>query len=151
MSKATSYALGKNGTVSISLDGTAFTPIAALKSISYSGDQQSYETITNMDSPGAQDEYAPTTSTPGTAQAQGVFSPFGDPGQIMSAAARQSQVLLTVKQQMAPAIGQTKGFSRTFNAYVQECNCPSDQQYDKASTFNVTFKITGPKTDTFGS
>lgn len=147
---ATVFTLGKGALLSLSTDGgTTFTVVKQLKSISFAGNSAAYEDITNMDSPGAFDEYAPTTISPGTAAIQGVFAD-GDPGQVLLFSTHASQVLVSAKMVFAKTAGQTiAGFTRTFACYVQECNGP-DAQYNKAATLAATLKMSGPVTDVAG-
>lgn len=157
MSNSTKFTLGAGSSLTLAPAGTstAAVKVTQLKTISYSGAAATYEDITNMDSPSGADggapteEFAPATVGSGTAALQGVFND-GDPGQILLAASRQTQTLMTFTMQMKPRSGQAKGFSRTFTAYVQECNGP-DAQYNKSATLSATLKISGPITDTPGA
>ena len=146
----TVFTLGKGAVLAAVAVGssTAAVPVKQLKTISFSGNGANYEDITNMDSPGAVMEFAPTTISPGTAAVQGVFND-ADPGQVLMAAAHAAQTLLTFTLQFLPKTGQTVGFLRTFEGYVQEWNGP-DAQFDKASTASGTLKISGVVTDVAG-
>jgi hypothetical protein len=147
---ATLFHLGKGSVLSISVNGgTAWTPVKQLKTVSFAGYNVDYEDISNMDSPSAVREFAPTLADPGTAECQGIFLD-SDPGQIAMNAANVSQVLAEFKLQMAPRAGETTGFLRTFSGYVQKGN-NLDAQFDKASTYAATIKVTGPYTDAAGS
>lgn len=145
-STPTKYLLGKGSTLSVSTDGTTFTIIKQLKTVTYSASKQDFDDITNMDSAGAVREFVPTLIDPGSASFQGVFSGT-DPGQIAFSAAFDAQTPLTFKHQFAPGIGQVVGFLRTFSGFAAEK--PSiDAQMDKSSTYSGSIKITGPITDT---
>jgi hypothetical protein len=145
---ATKFILGKGSTFSISTDGTLFTPVKQLKTVQFSGGKSDLEDVSNMDSPGAFREFAPTLLDAGQAAVNGVFNP-GDPGQLAFNAAFVAQTLVHCKLQFAPAAGDSTGFLRTFAGYVTENNL--DAQFDKSSTLAATVKITGPITDTPGS
>lgn len=146
----TKFHLGKGGVFSISMDGgTTYTPVKQLKTCSFTGAKSDFEDVTNMDSPGATREFAPTLLDSGEAQIQGVFLDT-DPGQLAFNAAYAAQTLLTCKLQMAPRAGQTVGYLRTFSGYVSEGN-NLDAQFDKSSTFSGTIKISGPITVTAGT
>ena len=142
----TVYTLGKGSVLSVSTDGTSFTPVKQLKSITFSGSEQAFDTITNLDSPGAVHEFAPTLITPPDCDFQGVFN-GADPGQIMVSAAFDAQQALQCKLQLAPGKGQTTGMLRTFTAFVKS-KPQIDAQMDKASTYSGSLKITGQITDT---
>jgi len=146
----TKFHLGKGGAFSISTDGgTTYTQVKQLKTCSFTGAKSDFEDVTNMDSPGATREWAPTLLDGGQCQIQGVFLD-SDTGQLAFNAAYAAQALLTCKLQMAPRAGQTVGFKRVFTAYCEEGN-NLDAQFDKSSTFQGTLKITGPVTDTAGT
>lgn len=148
---STTFVTGKNSTLSIATAGSGtltYTPIDQVKTTNYTGTKLDTDDITNMSSPGAFREYAPTLNDAGQLAVSGVFDP-ADPGQLMFSAAFNAQTLISVKHQYAPAQGQTTGFLRTFSGYVVENTL--DLQFDKTSTFNATIKITGPITDTPGS
>ena len=147
----TVFNLGKGAVLSVLADGatSAAIPVKQLKTISFAGSSANYEDVTNMDSPNLIQEFAPTTTTSGTAAFSGVFND-NDPGQIFIAAAKVAQTLLDVTIQFLPKRGQTTGLLRSFKAYVQECNS-GDAQFDKASTISGTFKITGGITDVAGA
>lgn len=147
---ASKFVLGRGTVLSISTDGgTTYIPVNQLKTIQFSGGKSDLEDITNMGSPGAFREYAPTLLDAGQAALQGIFDPE-DAGQLALSAAWIAQALLTVKMQFPKASDQTTvGLMRTFTAYVSEDNL--DAQFDKTSTLAVTLKITGPITDTQGS
>ena len=155
MGAPTTFYMGRGSTFSISIDGTTFTPVKQLQQVSYSGGKLNFDDITNLDSPSPVgsnavfEEVAPTTNSSGQCQLSGVFSD-SDAGQVMFIAAFNNVQLLTVKMQMAPRTGQTKGFLRTYTAYVQE---PPNYSYGttKAVSFQGSLKITGPMTDTVGS
>ncbi len=146
---ASTFIMGRGSSLSISTDGTAFTAVKQLQQVSYSGGKLNFDDITNLDSPSSFMEVAPTTNDPGQCQLTGVFSD-SDQGQTMFNAAYTNATLLTVKMQMAPRTGQTKGFLRQFTAYVGE---PINFSYGttKAMTFSASLKVTGPFTDTPGS
>ena len=144
---ATKYKLGKGASLSISTDGgTTWTQIKQLKTISYPNSKADFDDITNMDSPGAYHEFAPTTLDAGTADFQGVWNP-SDAGQIAASAAFEAQALCQFKHQFAPSVGESTGFVRTFNGYMA-AKPGVDAQFDKASTYNGSIKVTGPYTDT---
>jgi len=148
---STAFVTGKGSTLSIATAGSGtltYTEVKQIKTTQYSGTKMDTEDITNMDSPGAFREYAPTLNDGGQLAVSGVFDP-ADPGQLMFSAAFNAQTLISVKHQFAPASGQTVGFLRTFVGYVTENTL--DLQFDKSSTFNGTLKITGQITDTPGS
>lgn len=142
----TVYTLGKGSVLSISTDGTAFTPVKQLKTITFSGSELAFDDVTNLDSPGAVREYAPTLITPPDCDFQGVFN-GADPGQIMLSAAFDAQQPLNCKLQLAPGKNQTTGLLRTFTAFVKS-KPQIDAQMDKASTFSGSLKITGLSVDT---
>lgn len=148
---STAFVTGKSSTLSIATSGTGtptYTVVNQIKTTNYSGTKLDTDDITNMTSPGAFREYAPTLNDAGQLAISGVFDP-ADPGQLMFSAAFNAQTLISVKHQFPVAQGQTTGFLRTFVGYVTENTL--DLQFDKASTFNATIKITGPITDTPGS
>lgn len=146
----TKFHLGKGGVFSISTDGgTTFTAVKQLKTCSFSGAKSDFEDVTNMDSPGATREFAPTLLDAGECQIQGVFLD-SDPGQLAFNAAYAAQTLLSCKLVMAPRPGQTTGYTRTFSGYISEGN-NLDAQFDKSSTFSGTVKISGPITSTPGT
>jgi hypothetical protein len=146
---ATKFRMGKGSVFSISSDGTTFTPVKQQKTVNFSGSKSDLEDITNMDSPAATREWAPTLLDSGQCAIQGVFLD-SDPGQLAVNAAYQAQTLLQCKLQMAPGVGQSTGFLRTFSAYVTEGG-NLDAQFDKSTTFSATFKLTGAWTDTPGT
>lgn len=149
-STATKFHLGKGAAFSISTDGgTTFTQVKQLKTCNFSGAKSDFEDVTNMDSPGATREWAPTLLDGGEAQVQGVFLDT-DPGQLAFNAAYAAQTLLVCKLQMPPRTGQTVGYLRSFSAYVSEGN-NLDAQFDKSSSFSGTLKITGPITSNPGT
>ena len=143
---ATKFALGKGAVLSISVDGgTTFTPIKQLKSITYPSSKADFDDITNMDSEGAYHEYVPTMLDAGTVDFQGVWAET-DPGQVAASAAFDAQTLAMFKHQFARRAGEGAGFLRTFNAYM--ASKPSiDAQFDKASTYTGSLKVTGGYTD----
>jgi predicted secreted protein len=146
---ATKAQTGKGSTFSISIDGgTAFTLCKQIKTTQYSGAKTDLEDITNMDSPGAFREFLPTLLDSGQVAIGGV-SDLTDAGQLVVNAAFIAQTKVIVKHQYPPAAGQTTGFLRTFAGYIQDNNL--DAQFDKASSFAATIKITGPITDTAGT
>jgi hypothetical protein len=145
---ATKFVLGKGSVFSISTNGTTYTPVAQIKTISFSGGKLDTEDITNMDSPGDFREYAPTLLDAGQAAISGVFNP-ADPGQLMLAATFLGPTLVTCKLQYPVMAGFTTGFLRTFTGWVTESNL--DAQFDKSSTLSATIKVTGPITDTPGT
>lgn len=155
MANPSVFIMGRGSAFSISTDGTTFTKIGQIQQVSYSGGKQNFDDITNLDSPAPTggtavfEEVAPTTNSAGQAQLTGVFSDV-DAGQLMFNAAFNNSQLVYVKMQMAPRTGQTKGFLRTYTAYVQE---PINPSYGttKAMTFQVSLKVTGGFTDTAGS
>ena len=144
-SPATAFILGAGSTFSISTDGTTFTPINQLKTIQFSGAKLSTDDITNMSSPNAFTEIAPTNLDAGQATVSGVFDPH-DAGQTMLAACFNGRTLVSCKAVLATMAGDTTGFTRTFSAYVTDNNI--DLSFDKATTISATFKITGAITDT---
>ncbi len=142
------FIMGRGSSLSISTDGTTFTPVKQLQQVSYSGGKLDFDDVTNLDSPGSFHEYAPTLNDSGKVQLTGVFSD-ADPGQLMFGAAFINATLISVKQQMAPRTGQTVGFLRTYTAYVAE---PLNVSHGttKAMSFQASLMITGPITDTAG-
>jgi hypothetical protein len=140
---------GKGGTVSISLDGTVFTPVKQIQKFSQSGQKSNFADITNLDSPSAFIERIPTTLDSGTFQGTIVSFP-SDPGQLMLLAAFQAQSKLTVKAQYPPVGTQTIGLLKTFSAYVSSAPAPS-LSVTEAATFDFELTVSGPVTDTPGS
>ncbi len=107
---ATVYQMGVGSSLSISTDGgTTFTKVSQLKTVSFAGYTGEFEDISNMDSPNAVREFAPTMADPGTADCQGVFDD-ADAGQVAFNAAVISRVKCKFKLQFAPRDGQTTGF-----------------------------------------
>lgn len=145
---STTFVTGRGSALSISTDGTTYTPVLQIKTTQYSGSKGDMEDVTSMSSPGATREWAPTLLDSGQLACSGVFSP-ADPGQLMLGSAFAAQQLVYVKHQYAPAAGQTTGFLRSFKAYVTDHNL--DLQFDKAGAFSSTLKITGLITDVAGS
>jgi len=126
--------------------GTTWTPIKQLKSVTYPNSKADFDDITNIDSPGAYREWAPTMLDAGTVEFQGVWAET-DPGQIAFAAAFDSQALVMFKHQFATRAGEVTGFLRTFSGYAAQK--PSvDAQFDKSSSFSGSIKVSGPFTDT---
>lgn len=146
---ASKFQIGKGTVVSISTNGTTFTPVSQAKTISFSGSKMDLDDITNMDSAGAYHEYAPTLLDAGQVSLQGVFDP-DDAGQLSLHASFEAQTLLVVKVQFPKSSSQTStGLLRTFSAYVTAHDI--DVQFDKSSTFSSTLKITGGITNTDGN
>ena len=144
---ATKFAIGKGSSLSISVDGgTTWTPIKQLKTVTYPNSKADFDDITNIDSTGQYREYVPTLLDAGTVDFTGVWA-GDDPGQVSVTAAFDAQTLAMFKHQFAPRAGEHAGFLRTFSGYLAQR--PSiDAQFDKASTFNGSVKVTGPYTDT---
>lgn len=144
---ATKFALGKASVLSLSTDGgTTWIPIKQLKSVTYPGSKADFDDITNMDSTGAYREFVPTLNDAGTVDFQGVWAET-DPGQVAATAAFEAQQLCQFKHQFAPRTGETAGFLRTWNGYMAS-KPQIDAQFDKASTFSGSIKVTGLYTDT---
>jgi hypothetical protein len=140
---------GKGGSLSISTDGTTFTPIDQITKLTSSGQKAAFADITNLTSPDAFIERIPTTLDPGTVSFTVVSNPT-DAGQLMLLAAFQAQTKLTVKLQY-PKVGAqtTSGLLKTFTAYVSSAPMPS-LEISGASTFDAEMTITGPVADTPG-
>lgn len=146
---ASKFILAKGSSISLSPDGTTFTPVKQIQQVDYSGGKMEFDDVTNIDSPGGVHEWVPTLNDSGDVQVSGVFSDQ-DPGQLMFDAAFAAQTLMTVKMQMAPTGTQTKGFLRSFQAYVS-APCNISYGTTKAMSFKGSLKITGLVTDTAGS
>jgi Lambda phage tail tube protein, TTP len=141
---------GKGGSLSISSDGTTFTPVDQIQKVSSSGQKANLADITNINSPNAFIERIPTTLDSGTVSFTVVSNP-ADAGQLMLLAAFNAQTKLTCKLQY-PLVGtQTSaGLLKTFSAYVTSAPMPS-LAVTEASTFDAELTITGPVADTPGS
>jgi len=145
-STATSFILGAGSTFSISTDGgTTYTPINQMKTVSFSGEKTAFDDITNMSSPNAFNEKVPTTIDSGTCSLSGVFDPH-DAGQTALQAARIARTLCSCKLVLTTMTGDTTGFTRVFNAYVDAA--PLSASFDKSVTIAPSFTITGGFTDT---
>lgn len=147
---ATISTSGRGATISMALLGsTNFTLIGQVKMVSFSGPKSNYDSTTNLSSPGAVDEYAPTTIDPGTATLTVVWNQV-DAGQTMLDAQFYAQALCTFKVTYPPQTGLTNGPVKTFNAYVAENGLPS-LDITKATEYSVQLKINGVITETAGS
>jgi len=142
---STVFVLGAGSVFSISSNGTTFTPVNQLKTASFSNTKLDTEDISNMGSPSAFREYAPTLLDSGQVAISGVFDPH-DAGQIALAAAFNAITQLTCKLVFPVMTGDTTGFTREFSAWVTEYTLTD--AFDKSATISATFKITGPITDT---
>lgn len=140
---------GKGATLSISIDGTVFTPVKQAQKISQSGQKANFADTTNLDSVGAFIERIPTTLDSGTFGGTIVSNP-ADAGQLMLLAAFQAQTKLTCKLQYPPVGAQVTGLLKTFSAYVSSAPAPNASVSD-ASTFDFELTVTGPVVDTAGA
>ena len=140
---------GKGAILSLSTDGTNFTPIKQIQKLSSSGQKMNFADITNIDSPNAYIERIPTTLDSGTLSFTVVANPSDD-GQLMLLAAFQGQTKLQVKLQYPPVGNQTTGLLKSFSAYVSSAPMPSAAVGD-ASTFDAEMTITGGIQDTPGA
>jgi hypothetical protein len=140
---------GKGGSITISSDGTTFTPIAQITKLSSSGAKANFADITNLDSPDAFIERIPTTLDSGTVSFTCVSNP-ADTGQLMLLASFNAQTKLTVKIQYPALPTQATGLLKTFSAYVSSAPMPGVSVTD-ASTIDAELTITGKVTDTPGT
>lgn len=139
---------GKGGIFSISVDGTVFTPVKQVKTVTFAGSKADLTDITNLDSVGNIRERIPTLIDPGTVSAD-IVADTTDAGQLLLSSAFFAQIQLSVKVQYPPMPGQPKGLLRTFQAYVSTNGLASLNVAD-ASTFSTELTITGPITDISG-
>jgi len=142
---STAFVLGQGSVFSLSTNGTTFTPVAQLKTVSFSGTKMDTEDISNMGSPSAYREFAPTLLDSGQVAISGVFDPH-DAGQTALAAAFNALTLLTCKLVFPVMTGDSTGFTREFSGYITEYTL--SDAFDKSATISATVKITGPITDT---
>ena len=140
---------GKGGSITVSSDGTTFTPIAQITKLSSSGAKANFADITNLDSPDAFIERIPTTLDSGTVSFTCVANPL-DTGQTLLLASFNAQTKLTVKVQYPALPTQTTGLLKTFSAYVSSAPMPGVSVTD-ASTIDAELTITGKVTDTPGT
>jgi len=145
---ATKFVLGQGSVFSISTDGTTFTTVNQLKTVSFSGTKLDTEDITNMSSPNSTREFAPTLLDSGQVSLSGVFNPH-DAGQLSFAAAFNAITLLTCKLVFPVMTGDTTAFTREFTGYVTEYTL--SDAFDKSATLSATIKISGVITDTVPS
>lgn len=137
-----SFAVGATGTLT-------YTPIAAIRTINYSGSKLGMIDVTNMDSPGNYKEQIPSIFDGGDLTVEGVYE-SGETGRVAAIAAYTGRQLCTFKVQMPLASGQTTtGDTVTFEGYFSSFGTSFD--YSKEITFSATISITGPVTYTTGS
>lgn len=126
-----------------------FTPIAALRTINYSGSKLSFIDTTNMDSDGNYKEQLPSIFDGGEVTLEGVYV-SGEAGRLAAISAYTARTLCSFKVQMPMADGQsTAGDTVTFNGYFGSFGTSFD--YSKEITFSSTIEISGPVTYTTGS
>jgi len=142
---ASKFVLGQGSVFSISTDGTTFTPVNQLKTVSFTGTKLDTEDITSMSSPNSFREFAPTLLDSGQVSISGVFDPH-DTGQTSFAAAFNAITLLTCKLVFPVMVGDSTGFTREFSGYVTEYTL--SDAFDKSANLSATIKITGQITDT---
>lgn len=147
---ATTSVTGRGGSLAISIDaGTTYTTVLQAKAVSFSGPKSSFDDKTNLSSPGAVQEFQPTTIDPGTASFTVVWNQ-SDAGQLALAGAFYAQTLCTFKATYPPQAGLTHGPIKTFSAYISEYGLPS-MDIAKTSEFTVQLRITGQITETAGT
>ena len=150
MSQPTKGTTGRGGVISLSTDGgTTFTVINGAKNVSFSGPKSNFDDKTTLSSPGAVQEFQPTTIDPGTASLQVVWDQT-DAGQLLLSAQFYLQTLVTVKVAYPAQTGLTTGPIKTFSAYVAEDGLPS-MDISKTNEYSVQLRITGVITDTPGA
>jgi hypothetical protein len=145
---ATKALTGRGTTLSIGNGASpeVFTAIMQVKTYQFSGQQASYDDITNTGSAVsgtsnvAIEELLPSKVSLGTLALTGVFLP-SDAGQTALSTAFTNQTLTDFKLQLPLAPGQTTtGNLYTLSAYIQDFPLP-DLQWDKAATFKATLKL----------
>lgn len=140
---------GKGGSLSLSIDGMAFTRVGQIQKVSSSGQKANLADITNLDSPSAFIERIPTTIDPGTLSFTVIANP-ADAGQLMLLAGFQAQTKFSCKLQYPPIGTQVTGLLKAFSAYVTSAPMPS-MAVTEASTFDAELTITGVVADTPGA
>lgn len=143
--KGTVFSIGTVG------DTPVYTPVAELKTFSFSGTKNDSEDITNSDSAGRYKEWLVTLADSGEISIAGNYVP-ADAGQIAFDSAFDSGLRYPFKIQLPinPNAGQTTvGDTISFLGFVTENDLDID--YSKAITFQSKIKITGPRTFTTGS
>lgn len=142
--KGTVFSFGPASTGTV-----AFTTVAEIKTIQFSGGKLDLEDVTNMDSPGAFREKTPTLLDGGDLSLSGNYI-SGDAGRIAFNTAYLGRTLIACKVVLPLAAGQTTaGDTFTFNGYVSENNV--DLQFDKVTSFSAKITITGPVNEVVGS
>ena len=140
---------GRGASISVSIDGSTFINIDQAKNVSFSGPKSNFDSTTNISSPGAVEEFQPTTIDPGTATLDVVWNQTSA-GQLMLSAQFYAQTLCTFKVQYPPQTGLTTGPIKEFKAYVAENGLPS-LDISKTTTYSVQLKISGVITEVAGS
>ena len=142
--KGTVFSFGPLATGTI-----AYTTVAEIKTLQFSGGKVDLEDVTNMDSPGAFREKVPTLLDGGDLSLSGNYV-SGDAGRTAFNTAFLGRTLVACKVVLPMAPGQTTtGDSFTFNGYVTENNI--DLQFDKVASFSAKITVTGPFIEVAGS
>ncbi len=149
MAQPTVASTGRGAQVFIAPDAVTFTEILQAKNFSFSGPKSNYDGKTTLSSPGAIEEFQPTTIDNGTASATVVWNQT-DAGQMLLSGLFYAQTPLTVKVQYPPQQGLTHGPIKVFNGYVSENGLPS-LDITKTTEYTVQFKISGVIIETAGS
>lgn len=139
MTRTIGYA-GRGSKLSTSPDGSTYTAVAQLKSLTYSGLKATTDDITNLDSPNAYKELLPTVIDPGDVTFDGILNPS-------NASDNNLLALLNSQVQNNFKITLTDGTEHTFSGYVTEY-VPAKVDYSKAIMFSGKISITGPVTVT---
>lgn len=139
----------QSSAVAFSIPSLAYTQVAELKTLNFSGSKNDSEDVTNFDSNGRAKEYIVTLLDSGEISIAGNYI-AGDTGQAAFRAAFSSGAVLSFKMVLPLQAGQTSvGETWVFNGFVEELD--NDVQYDKALTFSSKVKITGLVNVTPGS
>ncbi|SEB40685.1 phage tail tube protein [Terriglobus roseus] len=140
---------GRGGTLSISSDGTTFTSVNGIKTVTFSAPKTSFADTTSLSTAGAVKTSLPTTIDPGTVTLA-VIADQTDTGQLMLNSVFYSQTVLAVKVQYPVQVGMTTGLLRSFAAYVSTSGL-ANLSLDDAGSYNIDLQITGQITDTAGA
>lgn len=141
--KGTVFSIGTSG------ETPTYTPVAELKTFSFSGTKNDTEDVTNSDSAGRAREFLVTLLDSGEVSISGNYV-AADAGQTAFRAAFNTGVILPFKMVLPLAPAQTTtGDTITFNGLVTENDL--DIQFDKAITFSAKVKISGVITVTTGT
>ncbi len=122
-----------------------WTEVKKIQTLEFDGFTSDFDEVTNLNSPNALKQWAPTTIDPGTGTVSLVADQV-DPGQLALAAGQLARTKFPCRVTYPAPVGYTSGIVRTFSAWVQK-NGLSNLSTTAASKYSVQLKIDGTITD----